>query len=89
MDGDDKDIVSGLWRKALPVKRSGVEEREKPPWWNDETERLWSKAGRLKKIVSAWVGLDAVFCADSEYHIKKNLKNGLGGEPFQNSNFRA
>ena len=41
MDGDDKDIVSGLWRKALPVKRSGVEEREKPPWRNDKTERLW------------------------------------------------
>ena len=27
------------------------------------------RAGRLKKIVSAWVGLDAVFRADSEYHI--------------------
>ena len=38
-----------------------------------------NRAGRLKKIVSAWVGLDAVFRADSEYHIKKILKNGLGG----------
>ena len=33
--------------------------------WN----ALYSRAGRLKKIVSAWVGLDAVFRADSEYHI--------------------
>ena len=41
MDGDDKDIVSGLRRKALPVKRSGVEEREKPPWRNDETVISW------------------------------------------------
>ena len=44
-----------------------------------------SRAGRLKKIVSAWVGLDAVFRADSEYHIQKILKNGLGGgaSPFK------
>ena len=41
MDEDDKDIVSILRREALPVKRSDVEEMEKPPWWNDETERLW------------------------------------------------
>ena len=32
MDEDDKDVVSRLRRKALPVKRSGVEEREKTPW---------------------------------------------------------
>ena len=33
----------------------------------------------LDRFNSAWVGLDAVFRADSEYHIKKILKNGLGG----------
>ena len=42
------------------------------------------RSGRLQKIVSAWVDLVAVFRADSEYHIKKILKNGLEGrKPFQ------
>ena len=33
------------------------------------TNGIYSRAGRLKKIVSVWVGLDAFFRADSEYHI--------------------
>ena len=40
---DESDIVSKLRKKALPVQRGCVEEKEKPPWWNDETERLWEE----------------------------------------------
>jgi ribonuclease HI len=40
---DESDIVSKLRQKALPVKRGCVEGKEKPPWWNDETERLWEE----------------------------------------------
>ena len=40
---------------------------------------MYSRVGRLKKFLSAWVAFDAIFRADSENRIKKIIKNGLGG----------
>ena len=40
-DTEENDVISKLRKKARPVKCVGAVERDRPPWWNDETERLW------------------------------------------------
>ena len=39
------------------------------PVYSQTYLQTYARSGRLKRIVSAWVGLDAVFRADSKYQI--------------------